>query len=277
MKIVIKDLFCSINRNNPVILIFACALLCSGCMTTKQIQKAITEHDQSIKHVEVSLILPKGITITTTHGLPKQTQTRKTYCIILPLLAIDYFQTNHKITIGQSSFERTPMEIFKSKLIAHLLLLKSPWEELERKGFRLDVKILTTESYGTFSSGYIAMFGYYSGYMGKFRVVKNVKSEIQIDFRLSQHDSLFASRTFSIFMKGSQLGRTKVVYVDSSKREKVLLPFQKNSLPQANGHTVNDLINTSQTFLEISIEETIKIITKVLENYLADFAAENQN
>ena len=187
--------------------------------------------------------------------------------MVLPLIVINYFQANHKLTLGQSSLELESAEVFKSELLCNLE--KLPWTDLHQKGYSVDVDVHEIAAFGVYKSGLGAVFVFPSGSVGKFSTCKKVYSNINISVRLNKNDTLVFHRDLNLIVKVNSTGDLKVTHIDNQTGKGFSVP---TSLPNMYlGKSLETLVPSTKKIYAIGIQEASREVSTYIENYLLDF------
>jgi hypothetical protein len=215
--------------------------------------------------------LPVGISLNLQNPLPDSTSVRKSYVMVLPLVVINYFQSNHKLTLGQSSLETPTVELFKSELLRNFELLE--WDVPYQHGYSINIDVVEIEASGVFASGgyfFIAPgYGTGTGASGDISQCTRIQSKVHITFNLNNKDSLIAQSDFFLFAEADGSGKVKLSYRDNQTRKYVRIPA---SLPKlVLGKSFECLIPATKAAYFICIKSVSREIVLRVRNSLSDF------
>ena len=244
----------------------------SSCLSTQTVASLVKTYDSKLVKVKSdSLALPAGITFKLNNQLPKNSSVKQSYFMAVPLIVINYFQANHKLTLGQSSLELSSAEFFKNELLCNLEQL--PWTELYQKGYSIDVDVHEMAVFGVYKSGFAAAFAFPSGgSAGKFSTCKKVYSNINISVSLNKNDIIVFHRDLNLIVKVNTSGILKVKHIDNQTSKGAFLPTLPNMYV---GKSLETLIPSTKKIYAVGIQEASREISTYLENYFLDFYSAN--
>lgn len=246
--------------------------LINGCLGSKKVKGIVKAFDRVVvKEQYTGLELPAGIRLKLLNPLPDSTSVRKSFVMVLPLLVINYFQTNHKLTLGQSSLETPTVDLFKSELLRYFELLE--WDVPYQHGYSINIDVVEIETSGIFASGgymFIAPgYGTGTGASGKISQCTRLQSKVHISFNLNKKDSLIAHSDFILFAEANGSGKVKLGYRDNQTKKYVLIPA---SLPKLEiGKSFECLIPATKAVYYIAIKSVSREIVLRVRNSLSDF------
>jgi hypothetical protein len=250
------------------------SFLLHGCLSSKKVTGMVKAFDKSVvKEQFTSLELPAGIRFILLNPLPDSSSVRKSYVMVLPLIVINYFQTNYKLTLGQSSLENPTIELFKTELINNLNPLQ--WELLYQNGYAININVHEFTSTGVFASGFWAAFaGAYetgAGTGGEISHNMRIKSEVYVSLDLNCNDNTLDHRDFMFLVKANEFGKLKIVNTDLRSGRAVTMP---TSLPNVvPGHSFELLIPSTKEVYNICIKMVSREIVNVVENYVLQYCS----
>jgi hypothetical protein len=259
------------------LLIIPCLMLTfllNSCLSSKKVTAMLRAYDKSITEKESpDSKLPAGINLNLQNPLPDSTSVRKSYVMVLPLVVINYFQTNHKLTLGQSSLETPAAELFESELSNNLNRLQ--WDALYQNGYSIDIDIHEITSTGVFASGFWAAFAAaYStgaGAGGEISHSMRIQSEVYVSLNLKWNDNILGHSDFIFLVKANESGKLKIVYTDCQSGKAVNMPVSFPKLVP--GHSFELLIPSTKEVYCICTTMACRQIVNIVENYLLEFCS----
>lgn len=261
-----------IKPGSLIIYCLMLTLLLNCCLSSKKVTAMVKAYDNCIYEKQsINSKLPAGISLNLQNPLPDSSSIRKSYVMVLPLVVINYFQTNHKLTLGQSSLETPTVELFKSELLRNFELLD--WDVPYQHGYAINIDVVEIEASGVFSSGgyfFIAPgYGTGTGASGDISQCTRIQSKVHISFNLNNKDSLIAHTDVFLFVEANGSGKVKLGYRENQTRKYVLIPA---SLPKlVLGKSFEYLIPATKAAYYIAIKSVSREIVIRVRNNLSDF------
>jgi hypothetical protein len=258
-------------------LIISCLILTfllNSCLSSRKATAMVKAYDNSIfEKQSANSELPPGISLNLQNPLPDSSSVRKSYVMVLPLVVINYFQTNHKLTLGQSSLETPTAELFKSELLSNLNRLQ--WDVLYQNGYSIDINVHKITSTGVFASGFWAAFAAaYStgaGTGGAISHSKRIQSEVYVSINLKRNDNILGQSDFIFLVKANESGKLKIVSTDCQSGRAVTIPASFPKLVP--GHSFELLIPSTKEVYCICTTMVCHQIVNIVENYLLEFCS----
>jgi hypothetical protein len=259
-------------RSGPLfILCFILTFLLNGCLSLKETTGMVRSYDaRLIKQHSTCLELPAGINLNLQNPLPDSSSVKKSYMMVLPLVVVNYFQTNHKLTLGESSLDTPTAELFKSELLSNLKRLE--WNVLYNNGYSIDIDVHKINSTGIFASGYLAVIAASNsasaGKGGEISHSMRIQSEAFVSMELTRDDNILIHRDFIILVKTNGYGKLKIEFTDRQYGQAIAIP---TSLPRLVPiHAFEDLIPSTKKVYSICSTMVCCQIVNLIENYLAE-------
>ena len=244
----------------------------NSCLSTTTAVSKVQAYDSSvIKEQLAGPELPQGIHYTWSDPLPNKTSVKKSYFMILPLLVVNVFQTNHKVTLGQSSLELPIDDMFKREFLNVFDSL--PWNMLHQHGHSMDIEIREIKSTGVFASGFASIIGAgNTGAMGKMALCMRIQTKIQFKFTLYSRDSILLQRNSTLLVNSGDWGNLKLSYIDSKTGRTILI----TKLPYViTGDSFEILLPLIKEVCTICLKEASREIADRTKDSLRDYYRDN--